>query len=338
MTTPMISPTYLDRAHHYLMDVSTWDFAYDRWDVTALEETLFWYAASGQTTSHESTSERWWSEIRRGRVDEIKSVARERWADIRRIAPRLRALDAEEAFGWFLNGRSRQAWDLLQEIKYVGPKIASWMLRDLSFLRDYATDTGALRVKTGYPERNRHTAWFWNLPIEEQALFLPLDRWVIRGAHEYAIIPASMTIERIQGNLDCYVDAATTMASWARGRNLEPRDLDVYFYLTGIESLRRDGISPVAEGDDVWWCYDGGDCLDPDQDWLAGKAVKCAPTEVTVRVEGQLCDPETGALIAEQYIPIPLDRVRPELVTDADGAAREINPLARTSGAVSPRA
>jgi hypothetical protein len=91
--------------------VWTWDFAYDRWDVDALAETLFWYAASGQAISHESTTERWWTEISRGHVRDLPPAARERWADIQRIAPKLRGLDPAAAFGWFLNGRSRRAWE-----------------------------------------------------------------------------------------------------------------------------------------------------------------------------------------------------------------------------------
>jgi hypothetical protein len=69
----------------------------------------------------------------------------------------------------------------------------------------------------------------------------------------------------------------------------------------------------VAEGDDVWWCYDGGNCVDdPSKDWLGGKVVKCTPSEAIVRVEGQLRDPNTHAPIGEQYIPVPLDRLRPD--------------------------
>lgn len=99
---------------------------------------------------------------------------------------------------------------------------------------------------------------------------------MIREAQKQGIIPASTTVERIQGNADRYVEAAVAIVSWARGRDLEPRDLDVYWYLTGTESLRPDGICRIAEGDDVWWCYDGGDCVDPKQDWLGGTVVKCA--------------------------------------------------------------
>jgi hypothetical protein len=150
----VITSTYISRAHNYMMDVNTWDYAYDRWDVAALEEALFWFAASGQPIAQDSATERWWDLIRRGRVRTIEASApRERWTGIKQQVPLLRALDQHEAFGWFLHGRTRRAWEMLQEIKYVGPKIASWLLRDLSFLRDYAADTGDLSVKYSYPER-----------------------------------------------------------------------------------------------------------------------------------------------------------------------------------------
>jgi hypothetical protein len=309
----MISPIYLDRAHHLIMDEWAWDFAYDHWNVQALEETLFWYAATGQAISHESTAERFWSKISRGRVRDLPPAAQERWTDIKKIVPKLRALDPKTAFGWFMNRHSRQAWEMLQEIKYVGPKIASWVLRDLSYLRDYATDLGDLRVDDGYPERKRDLAWFEKLPIREQALFQPLDRWVIRGAQDYGIIPASLTIERVQQDLDRYVETATTVTSWARTQTLEPRDLNVYFYLTGVDSMRRDGICcSIAEGAEVWWCYDGGDCVDPEQDWLSGRVVKCTLTDATVRIEGQLRDPKTGKPIKEKDFSVRLDLLRLE--------------------------
>ena len=95
-------------------------------------------------------------------------------------------------------------------------------------------------------------------------------------------------------------------------RGLDARDLDVYLYCTGVESLRVDGRCPVAEGDEVWWCYDGGDCVDPKQDWLLGRIIKCAPTDAIVRVENQLRHPKSHVPIPEQYLPVPLDRLRPD--------------------------
>jgi hypothetical protein len=296
----------------YMMDVWTWEFAYDYWTVENLEEALFWYAASGQAISHESTTERWWTQISRGRLREVAPAARARWNDIREIAPKLRALDVKTAFGWFLDGRARRAWDLLREIKYVGPKIASWVLRDLSFLRDYATDLGGLRVDIGYPECHRVTRWFSTLPVQEQALFLPLDRWAIRAAHEHGILPASMTIEHVQGNLDHYLEAVIATATWARSQNLDPRDLNVYFYLTGEGSLRSDGICPLTEKLDVWWCYNDADRVNLEQDWLEGSITKLTATEATVHLKGQLRDARTGLPIAEQDRQVPLDRLRPD--------------------------
>jgi hypothetical protein len=309
----MVSPTYLDRAHNYMMDTWTWDFAYERWDVGALKEMLFWFAASGQAISHESTTEEWFKEIQLGRVRGIKAhAARERWADIEAVVPALRSLDEKAAFGWFGKGRSREAWQMLQNIKYVGPKIASWLLRDLSFLRDYATDTGGTAATYSYPARNRNAAWFRELPVQDQALFLPLDRWVIRGAQDYGIVSRSLSIGRIQSHLDRYVEAASAIVSWAHRNDLEPRDLNVYFYLTGTESLGRDGTCPIAEGDSVWWCYDGTDRVDSEQDWLEGEVVQCTPTEATVRIEGQLQDLRTRKPISEQRISIPCDLLRVE--------------------------
>jgi hypothetical protein len=306
----MILPIYLDRAHNYMMDTWTWDFAYEEWNVTALEETLFWYAASGQPISHESTTERWWEQISRGRDRDIPPAARERWADIQHIAPKLRAIDTKTAFGWFLGGHTREAWDLLQKIKYVGPKIASWILRDLSWLRDYATDVESFRVNIGYPERNRDDSWFRSLPVQDQALFLPLDRWVIRATHRHRILPPSMTMEHIQSDAERHIQAATEIASWARAHNHEPRDLNAYFYLVGSEALQNDGLCPIDDGADVWWCYDGSDLVYRSRDWLGGNVVKHTQADATVCVRKQLRDPETHSIIGEKCIQVPLDRLR----------------------------
>jgi hypothetical protein len=307
----MISSLCLNRTHSYYMDTWAWEFAYPRWNVAALQETLFWYAASGQAISHESTTARWWKLIKTGRAREIDAPpARKRWADIQRIAPELRAIDTRSAFGWFLSERSREAWEVIQKVKYVGPKIASWLLRDISLLRDYATENGDHRAQYSYPERRRDSAWFTKLRDEEQAVFQPLDRWVIRGAQALRIIPHSATIERVQGNCERYLETASAIASWARAHARDARDVNIYWYLTGSKTLTEDGLCPARSRDEVWWCYEGADRVNRNRDWLIGNVVKRGLVETVVSVKKQLRDPRTRAVIQEKHIAVPHELLR----------------------------
>jgi hypothetical protein len=119
-----------------------------------------------------------------------------------------------------------------------------------------------------------------------------------------------MSISSIQGNWTRSLEAAVAIASWARNDRLDPRDLDAYLYLTGIEELGADGVCPIANGDSVWWCYEGDDRIDPEQDWLSGEVVKCGRSEVSVRVERQLRDPKTNKPIQERTFAIAPEMIR----------------------------
>ena len=231
-----IRPYILELAHQYIMETWVWYFDYEKWSVAALRETLFWYAATGQAIGHETTTERWMRAIKLRRTHSLPRPARKRWKGILETTPRLRGL-APSPLGWFTdNGNATDAWRQLQEIAYVGPKIASWVLRDLSFLRDYSDDV-AHRVKYHY--NNRDSSWFRKLPTDQQALFVPLDRWVIRGAKRRGALPNSARIAAIQGNEERYRAAAERIVRWAKQQKLDPRDVDVYLYLEGIFGLWR---------------------------------------------------------------------------------------------------
>jgi hypothetical protein len=219
------------------MENWVWEFAYENWRVPELKETLFWYANTGQAISHEETTARWIREIKAHGSSRLPRPPRRRWTSITEIAPRLRAA-ATTAFGWFTGGQAIQAWRDLDKIAYVGPKIAAWILRDLSFLRDYSVDTGKVRVRY---KSHRDPSWFRRLPISQQAVFLPLDRWVIRGAKKRGVLPATARMSVIQGDSDAYLEAATCLVRAARNEGLDPRDVDVYLYLAGL--YRLDALS-----------------------------------------------------------------------------------------------
>jgi hypothetical protein len=241
-----ISRQALDQAHSYIMDDWVWMFGYETWTRAALAETIFWFAASGQAISREKTTEGWVGRIRKRQS--VPKPARDRWRGSHEVAALLGQRGGSIAFGWFTDHHPKEAWAALQEIKYVGPKIAAWILRDLSLLRDYSRDLGSRRVEY----RHRDASGFRQFPVDEQAVFLPLDRWVIRSAKRLKIIPRSFRMAVLQDS-GRYCDTARRIASWARERHLDCRDLDVYLYLRGTQLLREDGTTEVKRRDRVWW-------------------------------------------------------------------------------------
>jgi len=233
-----VSPQALDLAHSYIMDDWVWDFGYETWRPAALAETIFWFAASGQAISHITTVTGWAAHIKKGQLRRIPQPASDRWRGSQQVATLLCQKAGSTAFGWFTDYDPTEVWEVLQEIKYVGPKIAAWVLRDISLLRDYSTEIGSRRI--AYHDRD--ASWFRQLPPEWQAVFLPLDRWVIRGATQLKIVPESLRLERLQ-NGAYYREMAGRIASWAGDRHIDPRDLDVYLYLRGTRFLKEDGTT-----------------------------------------------------------------------------------------------
>jgi hypothetical protein len=66
----------------------------------------------------------------------------------------------------------------------------------VSLLKDYSEEKGLFVL---YQTEERKPEWFRELSEEQQTAFVPLDRWVIRGAKKAGALPHSLAIEAVQG-------------------------------------------------------------------------------------------------------------------------------------------
>ena len=85
--------------------------------------------------------------------------------------------------------------------------------------------------------------WFDRLPVEDQALFIPIDVYVHAGAsqHSASATCAREDVRGIQADPYLHRQAASEIVRWARVRGYDPRDLDIYWYLLGAEQIHIDG-------------------------------------------------------------------------------------------------
>ena len=135
---------------------------------------------------------------------------------------------------WFTGGSGDidKSWQLLDGVKYIGPKIASWLMRDLSLMRDYSDGSGGREFRC---RSNINRSWYKRLPEECQALFLPVDARVHNAAKRCGIggVLKKYATNTIQLDPDLHLEAATQIVRWARKNGFDPRDLDIHWYLTG---------------------------------------------------------------------------------------------------------
>lgn len=276
----MVKQVWLERAHLYMMNSHTWFWEYDEWNHKALSEFIFWYACAGQAIGKEVVADRWLEAAIHGRLTprDMPPLRKRVWEAVQDTVPRLLAEGKGGAFRWFSEGNATEAVTILDSIPYIGPKIASWVLRDLSCFKDYARGQGH-QLSVTYDYYKRNSEWFSRVSVAQQAAFLPLDLWVIEGAHAERVIPRSLTQRAIQANRNVYRDTAEKIVRWARERALDPRDLDMYWYLTGIEDLKQDGSVNVTEDAEVWFRFPTLDS----EDWREGTVVRCGSTSAEVQ-------------------------------------------------------
>lgn len=87
--------------------------------------------------------------------------------------------------------------------------------------------------------------WFQWLAPEDQALFVPIDVYVYKGARQRGASDAFARHDAytIQSDPDLHRQAATEIVKWARKRGFDPRDLDVYWYGLGARDIGLDGTA-----------------------------------------------------------------------------------------------
>ncbi len=242
---PRLDPIWVRRAHRNqtLPWIQSWAWM-RKWS-ERFPEMILWYATAGLA-------------VMQGAADNIVDLARSGrrlppqrrvvWREAQRLAAEVCVTNCTNPVDWFTGGCGdlESAWNRLDDIPGIGPKIASFLMRDLAFLRDYSTGGGASTVT--YREWRRDSRWFDELPTEKQALFVPIDNRVHMGARRYAAssLFSRHDVRAIQADAGLYQEAAEAIVRWSRKRKLDPRDVDVYWYATERGFLNRDGT--FAEG------------------------------------------------------------------------------------------
>jgi hypothetical protein len=83
-----------------------------------------------------------------------------------------------------------------------------------------------------------------NLTPEAQACFVPIDAWVFKYAKSAGALNPSTAeygLAGIQSSPENHRMAATEIVKFAQQRNLDPRDLNSFWYQLGSEAIDRQG-------------------------------------------------------------------------------------------------
>jgi hypothetical protein len=203
-------------------------------------QMVFWYSIAGAAVLSETAASSMLDSAVAG-----KKLPKQRlptWKDANIIAKEVCQDQQTNPVDWFTggNGSIESGWNRLDEIHNIGPKIASFILRDLSLMRDYSTAKGG--IATEYDER-RNRRWFEKLSGPEQAYFIPIDAYVYDGARKSNVssIFKKHTVYEIQMDRSYYVEAAEAIVSWSRRKGFDPREVDIYWYGIGSETIEKDG-------------------------------------------------------------------------------------------------
>ena len=206
---------------------------------------VFWHSIAGSAVLGEGAADSLLDDAVAGR--KLPEERRPTWKDSKHLAKEVTETHQTNPVDWFTggNGSIEAGWNRLDDIFNIGPKIASFILRDLSLMRDYSTGKGG--VSTEYRER-RNRKWFENLSLSKQAFFIPIDIYVYEGARKRNVssIFKKHTANEIQMDKSYYREAAESIVSWSRQRGFDPREVDIYWYGVGSGYIDKDGYQIKA--------------------------------------------------------------------------------------------
>ena len=231
----------LDRAYHKHVDEWLWDeWGYGRnWDIH-FPEMILWYSTAGSARLDEKVAYTFLRKAKKG--ESLPKRPHRTWVDARKITKKICQNLKTNPVDYFTGGCGdiENGWRLLDEIHGIGPKIASFIMRDLSFMRDYSTGEGKASVVY---RKKIDRSWFDTLTMEKQALFLPIDVHVYDGARRSRVGNSFQKhdVRDIQGDIDLYRAAATEIVLWARDRTFDPRDVNIYWYGVGAGVINTKG-------------------------------------------------------------------------------------------------
>jgi hypothetical protein len=195
-------------------------------------DMVFWYSVAGTAVLGEQAAWSMLDDAKRGRKLPLRRL--DTWRHAKTLSHFVSEKERTNPVDWFTGGSGDidKSWRLLDGVKYIGPKIASWLMRDLSLMRDYSDGSGGreLRLRSKIDR-----SWYKKLEEESQALFVPVDARVHDAAKHCGIggVLKKYGTNTIQLDPDLHIEAATQIVRWARRNGYDPRDLDIYWYLTG---------------------------------------------------------------------------------------------------------
>jgi hypothetical protein len=241
MSMRAIRREWLARAYHEYVDKWLWnEWGYARGWGKHLPEMVLWYAVAGSAGGGNTMADTLVERARTGVP--IPPHRRPTWRDAQILTKEICAEHLSNPVDWLTGGCGQvvDAWHQLDEVFGIGCKIASFLMRDLSFLRDYSAGQGYREVTY---RRRIARAWFDHMPYEDQALFVPIDVYVHKSArrHGASKLTRRYSAAVIQAEPDLHRRVATEIVGWARRRGYDPRDLDQYWYSLEAEDIHEDG-------------------------------------------------------------------------------------------------
>jgi tetratricopeptide (TPR) repeat protein len=210
-------------------------------------QMILWYSVAGRYGLTEQMADNFVGQVRRNRLDLLPYEQRRTWDAAVRLAQEICVQRTTHPVMWFTAGCQplEAGWRRLDALPYIGPKIASFILRDLSFMRDYH---GSPRVRALTQNNARDSRWFAQLAEEDQALFVPIDLHVHAEAVEHGVSPTAVRYDRSTIQSDptgtLHRQVATEIVRWAQRFNFDPRDVNVYWYSLRAGNVYEDG-TPV---------------------------------------------------------------------------------------------
>lgn len=246
---PRIKSDWLRNAYTAYVDNWLWDeWGYESGWRLHFAEMILWYSTAGFARGGERMADTFVEYVRRRQPSRLPEMRRRTWADAKKIAAEICKEQKSNPVDWFTGGCRSLAvgWKRLDDITGIGPKIAAFIMRDLSFMRDYSDGKGGI----GIPYRTkRNTHWFDKQSPEDQALFLPIDIYVCRGARRHCASRtcANYRLAQIQQDCNLHHRAAIEIVKWSRRRGFDPRELDVYWYSLAAGDIHKDGTEIEEE-------------------------------------------------------------------------------------------
>ena len=240
------NPKCLKFAYKWYIDFVERDWMCSRKWNEYFPQMVFWYSIAGAAVLSESAASSMLKDAVAGR--KLNGRRRPTWKDAKLLSREVCEDHQTNPVDWFTggNGSIKAGWIRLDDVHNIGPKIASFILRDLSLMRDYSTGKGG--VASEYRNR-RNSRWFDKLSISDQACFIPIDIYVYDGAKSKNVssIFKKHTPNEIQMYKGLYREAAEAIVSWSRRKGFDPREVDVYWYGIGSENIDKDGKRIIQE-------------------------------------------------------------------------------------------